>query len=295
VRFYFPYDRKISRAMERIRKAFIQYAPQGTEFVNEPAADTIHCIHYIGQNPREDTCKIFGSIMDTPTLPKTARYIIFQHFFNFFYPQYEADYRKLVENALLIITHTHEFVNYPCQLIEVPWGYEPETFYVTNTPKRFTILTTGYVASSEAIDAVFKACYSTMTSMVHVGGKLDPCWVTPTFTRFENQTDDQLRELYNQARFVSGMRREPSYEMPIIEGYACGAQPICFKHAATERYFKDFAIFVPNKDVETLTQELMEIFRRPIEVQPKTEILERFYWRNIMDKVWSKVTECAKK
>jgi len=269
----------------------MQYAPQGTEFVNELAADTVHCLHYIGQNPREDTCKIFGSIMDVPTLPKTARYILFLHLDNYYYPQYEQDFKKLVENALLIITHTHEFVNYSCNLIEVPWGYEPTVFYVMNIPKRFTILTTGYVADSEAIDAVFIACYKTMTSMVHVGGALDPRWVTPTFTRYEGIGDDQLRELYNQARFVSGMRRDPSYEMPIVEGYACGCQPICFEHAATKRYFKEFARFVPNEPAETLSVKLTEIFKQPIEVQPKTEILERFYWSNIMSNVWKRVQE----
>jgi len=291
MKIYFPYDRKISRAMERIRQAFIKYAPAETVFVNTPEADAVHCIHFIGQNTREDTCKIFGSIMDVPTLPKTSKYIVFLHFGNFFYPEMEKDFHRLLENAVLVITYTSSFATTKCNLYETAWGYEPLIFNVLNVEKKYTVLATGYLADAEAIDAIFLACYKSMTSMVHIGGHLDHAWREPTYTRFINISDDDLRLLYNQSRYVSALRRDPSYELPAVEGYACGCQPICFPHYGPKKWFSDFAIFVPQLPRDELVLHLIELFKKPIEVKPNPEILKRFYWQTIMESVWKKVCE----
>jgi hypothetical protein len=291
MKFYFPYDRLISRAMERIRSAFMRYAPKDTVFVNTPEADAIQCLHYIGQNPREDTCKMWGSIFETPTLPKTSKYILFLYLNNIFYPQFEADWKRLLENAVAIITTSPDLIPYNCNIIETAWGYEPSIFNDINVPKKYTVLATGYMADAEAIDAVFLACYKSMTSMVHVGGLLDPQWREPTYTRFQNISDQELRLLYNQSRYVSALRRDPSYEMPAVEGYACGCQPICFPHYATKKYFSDFAFFVPFLPRDELAQVLIEHFKKPVEVKPNPEILKRFYWQTTMTDVWKKVCE----
>jgi len=291
LRFYFPYDAKISRAMERIRKAFIKHAPAQAEFLDKPTSDAIHCIHYIGQNPKEQ-CELDKKIFAAPTLPLTKRYIVFLHSTNPHYPQYEPYFKKLLKEALLIITHTHEFVNYEgCKLIEIPWGYEPEVFYKMDIPKRYTILTTGYVAEQEAIHTIMEACLRVHKNIIHIGGKLDPSWVEPTFTRYENVDDNFMREAYNQAHYVNGLRLEPCFEMPIIEGYACGAQPLTFPHPAAKRYFKDFATFMPYVPHEELIEHLVKVLEKPITVKPQKHILERFKWRNIMSCLWTRICE----
>lgn len=291
MKFYFPLDRKISRAMERIRTAFIQYAPEGTVFVNAPEADAIHCIHYIGQNPREDVCKLWGSIFEAPTLPKTSKYIIFLYLNNIFYPQLEADWKRLLEKSVAIITTSPDLIPYQCNIVETAWGYDPSIFNVLNVQKKYTVLATGYMADSEAIDSVFLACYKSMTSMVHIGGILNKQLREPTYTRVENISDEQLRLLYNQSRYVSALRRDPSYEIPAVEGYACGCQPICFPHYATKKYFSDFAVFVPFLSRDELVPLLIEHFKKPVEVKPNPEILKRFYWQTTMTEVWKKVCE----
>jgi len=291
VKFYFPFDRKISRAMHRIRQAFIQYAPQGTVFTNTLEPDAIQCLHYIGQNPREDTCTMWGSIFETPTLPKLSKYILFLYLNNAFYPQFEADWKRLVENALAIITTVPNIIPYKCNIIETRWGYEPSIFYYSNLPKKWTVLATGYMADAEAIDAVFMACYKSMTSMVHVGGWLNYNWLEPTYTKFTNITDEELRILYNQSRYVSALRRDPSYEIPAVEGYACGCQPICFPHYGPKKWFSDFAVFVPQLPRDELVPHLIELFKKPVEIKPKEDILKRFYWQTIMNEVWKKVAE----
>jgi len=277
--------------MERIRQAFIKYAPSEMQFVNTLDADTVQCLHYIGQNPREDTCKMWGSIFETPTLPKTSRYILFLYINNFFYPQLEQDFKHLLEKALAVITTTPEIIQHKCNIIETPWGYEPSAFYMMNLPKKWTIITHGHIAESEAVNAIFNACYKSQTSMVHVGGRMEMQWREPTFTWIQSNSDEQLRTLYNQCRYVNALRREPCFELPAIEGYACGCQPICFDHTGPQKYFRDFAIYVPTLPCDELAPHLIEHFKKPIEIKPNPEILKRFYWETIMTNVWKKISE----
>jgi len=295
MRLWFPYDFKISRAMERIRQAFIKYSPPGTLFLDQPEGDYIHCINWIGQNPKEHTSRD-EVCQGVDTLPRSSRYIIFAHIGNPHYGQFQREYEDLFRNALAVITFNKAMLGLSDpNIIETPWGFEPHIFYQMRIPRRWTIITTGYDAAQEAIDSVFWACYHTMKSVVHVGGRLDPRWVQPTFTRFEGISDDHLRELYNQALYVSGLRREGGFEMPIVEGYACGCQPITFDHTGSRRWFSEFAILVPNVPTDDLTRILMGILERPVTVEPKPEILETFYWKNVMGNMWLSLIESLKR
>jgi len=293
MRVFFPPDPRISRAMERIRQAFVKYAPLGTEFINRPERDALHCIHWMGQNPKEHTARD-EILFSQPTLPLTGKHLVFLHCPNWPYPQYEEQYRRILRGAELVVTHTPEFLSYsgPIEGVKThitPWGYDPEIFYQVPEPKRFTVLTTGYSAEQEAIDSVIEACYRMQLSVIHVGrlqGYVSP---TPTFTSIENVSDQDLRTLYNRARFVSGLRREGGFELPILEGYACGAQPITFDHAGSQRWFKDFAILVPLLPKNELTFKLMGILREPRAITPDPRILERFRWSKIMGEVWSQL------
>jgi len=293
MRVYFPHDPRLSRAFERIRQAFIKHAPPGTEWVQNPHHDAVHVIHWMGQNPAQHTARD-EILFSQPTLPLSSRYVIFLHCPNWPYPQFEDQFRKLVQGALLVVTHTPEFLSFRgtienCSVHITPWGYDPQTFYKMSVPKRYTILTTGYSAEQEAVDSVIDACYRCSFSVFHVGrlsGYMSP---TPTFTSRENVPDHELRLLYSQARFVSGLRREGGFELPLVEGYACGCQPITFDHYGSRRWFRDFAILVPILPQDELTRHLMGILGEKVDVTPRPEILERFQWSKIMREIWEKL------
>lgn len=295
MRVYFPPDPRLSRAMERIRQAFIKHAPTDTVFLQNPTADSVHCIHWMGQNPAQHTARD-EILFSQPTLPRSSRYLIFLHCPNWPYPQHEATFKRLLQRAQLVVTHTPEFLTWggptpDVNLHVTPWGYDPELFYYEAQPKKYTILTTGYSVEQEAIDSVVTACHKMSCSVVHVGYVSRYHSPSPTFTQFTNVSDAQLRSLYNQARFVSGLRREGGFELPILEGYACGAQPVTFNHMASRRYFKDFAILVPNVPRDELTPKLMEVLKPKTAITPQKEVLQRFQWGTIMRDVWNHLTE----
>lgn len=279
--------------MERIRLAFIKHSPEGTEFVRAPSVDAVHAVQWIGQNPKQHT-KLCERCMAAPTLPKGRKYILIVHLDNPHYPQHEDHFKKLLEDAMLIITYHGDFIKYDnCNVFETPWGVDPSVFHVTNTPKLFTVLTTGYDAKQEAIDAMQQACYISKCSMVHVGGDCDLPWKEPTSRRFQDVSDPTLRELYNKSRFVSGLRREGGFELPIIEGYACGCQPITFDNSCHRKFFGDFALFVDNVPNEELIPQLINHFEnseaahKP--VTPDPQILARFQWEKIIKEAWSRL------
>jgi len=291
MRVFFPYDPRISRAMERIRQAFIRYAPPGMEFVNSPGPSDIHVINWVGQNPREHHPKD-EQLQAAPTLPLTSKFIVLLHNGNWFWPQYEREFQDLMRRASLIVTYSRDLLGFDIPgVLETPWGIDPEIFYRAPMGKTWTIMATGYVADGEGIDAIFNACYIAQLSMIHVGGVLNGSWVQPTYTRVENVSDQDMRSLYNRSRFVSGLRRDGGFELPAIEGYACGCQPIVFDHPHMKRHYGDFATFVPSVPRQDLARILIPILREPKDLTPDQAIVSRFHWDRVMGKIWNRILE----
>lgn len=295
MRLYFPFDGRISLAMERIRGAFMRYAPADAEFVKgfgpSERAHCIHCIHWVGQNPREHTKRDEG-VFSVATLPLTRRYLVFAHIGNPHYRDLDAYYQRLMREASLVVTFDRRILGYDgSNIFETPWGFEPKTFYWTSSPKRFKIFTTGYQADAEAIDACYDACLRMQVRMCHVGCRLPGIPGLGLCTRYEHIKDHKMRMLYAASEYVSGMRREGGFELPVIEGYACGAQPVVFDQPSMHKYYQDFALFVPNIPRFDLSLHLERVFRQPRNVKPDPKILRRFHWSALMRAVWKRVRE----
>lgn len=297
MRIYWPHDARISRAMERIRQAFLKYAPQGTEFFDAVRTgvhdDVIHCVNWIGQNPREHT-KRDEICMGVPTLPLTEKYLVFAHIGNPHYRDLDSHYQGLLAGAMLVVTYDKRILGYEgSNIYETPWGFEPDVFHYAPLHKRYKILCTGYMADAEGIDACWDACRRLRKRLCHVGGRLPEVPPMVWNERYEGIKDDKMRALYNASEYVSGMRREGGFELPVIEGYACGAQPIVFDQPTMRKYYSDFAIFVPNIPRNELTERLIRVLFEKRNIQPRPEILERFRWSTIMARMWRRILEVA--
>jgi len=291
MRLYFPYDSKISRAMERIRRAFIAYSPPGTLFVDNMETDVVHCLNWVGQNPREHTarCEI---VQGVPTLPLGSKYIVFVHVGNPHYRDLDSYYQRILAGALLVVTYDREILGYEgSNVLETPWGFEPTTFYREPRARGYKILATGYVAESEAIDACFDACLRLQAKLCHVGGLLRAIPRHPCYDRYEGISDSELRDLYNSSEYVSGMRREGGFELPVLEGYACGCRPIVFEQPTMRKWYNDFAIFVPNLPRGELVKILVDVLRQPTNLNPRPDALEKFHWKQIIARVWISLLE----
>lgn len=289
--FFFPHDPRISMAMHRIRDAFIKYKPPSITFTDEKQGSFTHCIHWVGQNPEKHTERDEG-IFERETLPESDSYIVFAHIGNPHYKDQEGYYQRLLEYARLVITFDKDIIGYEGDnVFETPWGFEPETFFLDPQKKRYKILCTGYMAHAEGIDSCYDAVIATKGLLCHVGGRLRGITGPAGYVRYEGVKDYIMRSLYAKSEYVSGMRREGGFELPTIEGYACGAQPIVFNLPTMRKYYSDFALFVPLVNRLDLYMELRKIFERPANVSPDERILSRFHWETIMNKVWSRVQE----
>ena len=291
MKLYFPHDHKISRAMERIRQAFIKYAPKTARFQGSIEDQPIHCLNYMGQNPKEHT-KRDEICMGVPTLPVTEKYLVFAHIGNPHYPQHDIYFQKMMSGALLVITFDKRILGYKgSNVLETSWGYEPDLFYRYPGLKTYKILCTGYMADAEAIDACWDACGNISAKLCHVGGRLPEVKVGRWCDRFEGVSDGHLRTLYNSAEYVSGMRREGGFELPVIEGYACGCQPIVFDQPTMHKYYEDFALFVSNVPRYDLAKRLVNLLLPKKSIRPDPKILKRFQWRQVMRRIWTGIKE----
>jgi len=168
LRFYYPYNPHISRSCQRIRKALIDYRPEGIEFTDTPDGDDIHILDYIGQHPSIEDRELnpkTGLMRTVPSLPRTRNYILLYHTWNHEYTPLKET-AKLFYKALLVITHS-PFLAKPdvrfnalradfdgIDFFVTPWGYDEKVFYPEVRERHFLIITTGYVAREEWIDKV---------------------------------------------------------------------------------------------------------------------------------------------
>lgn len=281
--------------MERIRHAFIKHAAPGVEFVDGDTpwrrGSVIHCLNWIGQNPKEHT-KRCEQVQSVPTLPLTARYLIFAHIGNPHYQHLDHYYQVLMRGAELVICYDKRILGYEGpNIFETPWGFDPETFYFSRSCKVFKILCTGYMADAEAIDACMDACAKLRVKLCHVGGRLKMNLAVRWYARYEGVSDHRMRQLYSASEFVSGMRREGGFELPVIEGYACGCQPIVFNHPTMRKYYQDFALFTAKESRRPLAERLTNIMRVHSNIEPNPEVLKRFHWGYLMNKIWERILE----
>ena len=294
IKFYYPFNEKISRAMHRVRDALMNYAPEGVIFTDNLESGCIHIIDYIGQHPTIEDRLLWQekSLFPVPSLPKTEKYIIIQHTINEHYKELQNEYHKLMKNALLIISHNpymKEFddLNY----CVTPWGYDPNIFNRKNLRREYTVLVTGYDPISEAIIDMYEACKRINGKMMHVGGYVG-LLTNQWYSHCEGISDELMAELYNKSFFVNGIRREGGFELPIIEGLACGCRPIIIDHPYFTYWFKDVARIVPNTTGEEFISALANELRKPAFVSAhEYSFIQKFTWKNVMKKLWKRIME----
>jgi glycosyltransferase involved in cell wall biosynthesis len=162
------------------------------------------------------------------------------------------------------------------------------------------IITSGYVSGpgAEAIEAVWEAAAAVGVKVVHVGPAhvegIGRKWNTRTHT---DVTDEQLANLYGRAKMVSGLRHVEGFEMPVVEGLACGARPVVFDQPSMRYWYTGHAAFIPEDSLEPLESwlsHLLSIGREqpwPVTAAERETVLEKFDWRTIVEGFWQMVEE----
>lgn len=177
-----------------------------------------------------------------------------------------------------------------------PYGIDERVFYDRRLLRDRTVLTTGYVRYWEAISECREAAMTVGTGppyATHIGKSF---WRDGSVEEHENVTDDELAALYSRVRYVSGLRRREGFELPALEGLACGARPVCFDTPEYRHWYDGHAVFVPQRRFAELVNELREVFARdpdPVGVAEHEDVLTRFGWPVICADVWSQIRERA--
>jgi len=269
----------LSQAMFRVSRALARYAPAGVEIVKDPQQAEFHVLHVIAND----------AIAYAAARPE-LKFAVIQYCYK---TAGEGPWHQLWKRASAV--WSYYYLKTP-NLYLSPLGIDPEftKMPLAHGPRR-AVLTTGYVAGpgAEAIEEVVTAATHLGVEAIHLGPQpvglvhAPPMnWVT-----LHGITDEALAKVYQSCAWVSGLRHVEGFEMPCIEGLACGARPIVFDRSDMRRWYQGHAIFVPECSGVELTERLMHILSHPPRPVDKTErevVLSRFYWETIIKGFWER-------
>lgn len=169
--------------------------------------------------------------------------------------------------------------NLKWKFVRMPLGFDPNMFYMPRQPlpfKRYEAVVTGFVdgPGGEVISDVWRA----FGNIAHVGEDFK---LGPGYNHFVNVPDDKMRELYQQSRYVIALRYVEGFELPIIEGMACGAQPVIFDMECYTHWFGDVAYKIdPEGDIVQQLRDLPD----PKEISLDERL--QFSWQVVMQDFW---------
>lgn len=282
IKIFAPLSTDWGVVMQRITYDFQRNAPDWVKFVNT----------------YEEADMVFWHILAPRDLPKDKPCLIFFHCFGLDEgEQIMSGFVDMFRQAKMVYSYyplekflpTMEGINY----MRRPWGVDANLFYkMPEVKKTYTCLATGYVASTEAIMELYRACEAVNGKLLHVGGPLDAevGVLNPIFyERVIGLTDDDMRRAYNSCHWTSALRRHEGFELPAIEGLLCGSQPICFDIPDFyNHWFSDFATFIPHASVGKVTEELIKLFKTtPLISQDKIDkVKEEFNVNKLAGEFW---------
>lgn len=225
----------LGRAMYRINKNMRKYAPSWVTFTDDRANCDLQILDVIGKGSLE-------------FIYNKDNYVFIQHCFNSSDDSSKETWMPYFSKAKLVTG----FIDLPrlvndnsFNYFRNPWGVDPDIFFKTDTEKVNTVMTTGYVASTESISEVYDAVRSISGDIIHVGGDLK---LGTGYKHFENISDKSLVSLYNKSYFISGLRKMEGFELPILEGLLCGTRGITYRSEHYTHWFGDLVEYVEEDD-----------------------------------------------
>jgi hypothetical protein len=264
--------------MHRINEQLRKFAPPEIELVDESGDAEVQILDVVG----------LGSL----EYLSAGDYVLIQHCYlttekptaSFWLPLFRG--ARLVVSCLDLVALTGAD-DFP--FFRTPWGVDGDTFRDHRLRRDFAVLTTGWDTTGEAIVECYEAALEVGLPVIHLGGDFG---LGSGFHVFDEISDDDLARMYGSCRYVSALRRGEGFELPALEGLACGARPICFDSEQYRHWFGDHAVYVPELPPRELREALANVFGRapdPVTESERKEILERFDWQNVCGELWSTV------
>jgi hypothetical protein len=201
-----------------------------------------------------------------------------------------AGYREMWDQAIFVSGYDNLDPHIP-RFLRLPWGVDMSVFNKKTDEFKYLGMTHGYSAKGEPIIEWHDAARDLNGRSAHLGGK---CYSNEAdVDLFNGIPDAQLALVYSQSRYTSAMRFVEGFEVPGIEGLACGSRPITFDLECFAHWYGDLAEYVPyTVDREQLRRDIQEIFAGPYRAVTEAEI-ERvrthFNWQTTAELFWAQV------
>lgn len=304
---YVTPQQTLSRAMGRVGDALARHAPEWVEIVQDPAQADVQLLH------------VTGGGQSALSHLKAPRYAVAQYCYLTAANRQSLPWglwsdAEMVWSYLPSVQHeimaacvrgtidTYETSVADCNApyYHSPLGIDPA--FVNSRPAAITTIgcvTSGYVTGPgcEAIEEVAVAAEIAGLSVAHIGPSGVSGWVgekTAGWRAAAGLSDQELASVYSKARYVSGLRHVEGFEMPVIEGLACGARPIVFDRPDMRQWYDGHAVFVPECHGEGLVRRLVDIFSgapEPVTETERQEVMRKFDWLAIATGFWSRLRE----
>jgi hypothetical protein len=279
----------LGRGLHRVADALARYAPPEMQFVNDYREADIVVLHIIGHGSldgltfRSDQkiAAIQYCLLTTEDsrpeawLPFWQRCTAVWSYYDLF------DYMLKREHLL-----TPEP---PFNFYHAPLGVDGSVFRpMEPTRKRFAIGTSGFVAETEGVKEAFTACKALGKDLFHLG---PPLGFGPGVLYIHNIGDEDVAEFWSQCSYVAGLRRIEGFELPALEGLACGSRPLVFDAPHYKRWFGEHAEYIPEAGFDEVVEAMKELLSkrvRPVTPAERSHALEVFDWRKLVTGFWEK-------
>lgn len=309
-RVHFFTFRHLGKAMHNIHKNLVKHCPDWAEIVVDYDLADVTVEHSIGDH----WASPFIQDRELSERIRNKDFIMLWHCFSCKFGEGNKNsfYNWVVDNAKMIFTpwpmDLYGFSNRD-NIVISPWGYDEDVFYVQDAKrsreggrisryrdliseknKKDLVLATGYVAAYECIEELYQACIRANKSLLHLGHNFG--WDRKYYYNFQDVSDDLMREFYNRCFLVSGLRRGEGFELPIIEGLACGCRPVVLNNIHYTRWFKEHAIFIKEEDFDGVRDQLYNILNNSEKMciapgcEERENIRKKFSWNTVAPKFW---------
>ncbi len=281
-----PEPKGLSQAMYRVYKALARHVVEGIEITHSADLADLQVLHGIGSNAKEYLVR--------DGIP----YVVIQYCYKS--AGTLAHLKEIWDDSVMVWS----YYDIGDRVAPTPFYFAPlgvdGCFINRELDRDIGVITSGYVDGygAEAISAVAQAAHIAGISCVHLGPRQEQFGDLPgDWSNVNGISDEELAALYSRAQWVSGLRYIEGFELPIIEGLACGARPIAFDRPDMHMWYDGLAEFVKEtKDHGKLVTNLASLFRkgpRPVGADEYSTLAHDFSWSTIAKGFWEGVTQAC--
>lgn len=288
----FHFDRDIRRLKQvRIAQAMTATVPGWARVTQDPVQADVQVLQVVSLDARRSIKAPRYAVIQLAQQDEhrhgTRKKIVVPENFN----PWEAVWSRALAIWSTVDIGKHLDGRSAAHLYHAPLGVDLGVFKPSGVARDIGVITSGHSNFEEAIEEAAQAAHRSGLTVVHLG----PYEVTgmatqvPGWSAINSISDNELAALYSRALWVSGLRYTEGFELPVLEGLACGARPICFDTPSNRDDFWDHAVYVPHGREDQLVRHLSAVLARP--PQPVTpeelqQVADRYDWELLATGFW---------